>query len=149
MLSALHIKPAEHLIAPHDYQAPKPGDKRSPCPFLNTLANHVRTLVSFSTTSHQYLCLPTIGLHVSRSCLSHLLPTPHTLPSTVTVAANASLGLQPPRASMTATTSLGSCPSSSLVRDGIPVSSQVGIRSGSILNNNLPTNLGSLNMMLV
>jgi len=40
MLSALHLKPAEHRVAPHDYQAPKPGDKRSPCPFLNTMANH-------------------------------------------------------------------------------------------------------------
>jgi hypothetical protein len=40
MLSALHLKPAEHLVGPHEYQDPKPGDKRAPCPFLNTMANH-------------------------------------------------------------------------------------------------------------
>jgi len=34
------LRPAEHLTGPHEYQAPGPGDLRSPCPFLNTLANH-------------------------------------------------------------------------------------------------------------
>jgi hypothetical protein len=43
-LSALHLKPADHLVGPHEYQAPKPGDLRAPCPFLNTMANHVRTI---------------------------------------------------------------------------------------------------------
>jgi len=39
-LSYLNLRPPEHLVGPHAYQAPGPNDLRSPCPFMNSLANH-------------------------------------------------------------------------------------------------------------
>ncbi|KAF8320348.1 Cloroperoxidase [Clavulina sp. PMI_390] len=40
-LSSLSFTPAPaHVVAGHEYQAPGSGAARSPCPFLNTMANH-------------------------------------------------------------------------------------------------------------
>jgi len=39
-LSYLGLLPGEHLVGKHEYRAPGANDLRSPCPFLNTMANH-------------------------------------------------------------------------------------------------------------
>ena len=53
----------------HDYKAPGPNDLRSPCPFLNTLANHVRISPTLSSSSQSNDVCPSSsalsGLHVS------------------------------------------------------------------------------------
>ncbi|KAF8327865.1 uncharacterized protein EI90DRAFT_3066084 [Cantharellus anzutake] len=35
----------------HEYRDPGPDDLRSPCPFLNALANHVRVFTFYSIRS--------------------------------------------------------------------------------------------------
>ena len=55
----------------HDYKAPGPNDLRSPCPFLNTLANHVRISPTLSSSSQSNDVCPSSSRVVRVTCKHH------------------------------------------------------------------------------